>query len=170
MHQVQLSNKQSQRGVTLLEVAIGISLLAAVLVMTLYSFTLFIDTRSELIQEAKAVYLAEEGLEILRYIRDEDWTVLRDDLSKNTIYYFDVSSTYVATTTTPELIDGIYNRQFELWPVRRDAGGTGPILASTTGAAIDPETVMAVVRVGYGDANGQSTTTLKTILTNIYDI
>ena len=158
--------KNTHKGVTLIEVAIGVSILSLVVMMLIHSMALFLDTRGLVLRKEKALYLTEEGVEIMRYIRDENWNVLGTDLSVNTIYYLSVSSTTVATTTTQEIIDGFYYRQFELYDLYRD-NTSDDIVASTTGSSyVDSDSKELVVRVGYDGG----TTTLKTILTNIFDI
>ncbi len=161
-----LNNKKQSKGVTLIEVAIGVSILSIVVIMLIHSMTLFLDTRGEILRKEKALFLTEEGIEMMRYIRDEDWNVLSTDLSSDTIYYFDVSASRVGTTTAQEVVDSSYYRQFELHDVYRD-NTSDDIVASTSGSSyVDTGSKELVVRVGYDGG----TTTLKTILTNIFDI
>ena len=163
MDQGLLSKK---RGISLIEVLIGVSILALVTITMLFTMTLFLETRGEVMKKTKALYLAEEGLEVLRYLRDEDWEVFGTELSTDTVYYFSLSDTEVATTTSPEIIDGTYLREFEIHDVYRN-NTSDDIVASTTGSSyVDSETMEVVVRVGFSD----STTTVRTLLTNIFDI
>lgn len=161
-----LNKKITSRGISLVEVVVGVTLLALVVVVVLHSMTLFLAARGEIMQKTKALYLAEEGLEILRYLRDEDWNVLSSELSVDTPYYLVASSTFVGTTTQPELIDGVYLRTFELKEVYRN-NSSDDIVASTSGSNyVDAGSREVVMRVGFAD----STTTVRTVLTNLFDI
>ncbi len=168
MPQVSLNKKINNRGITLIEVAIGVTILSLTVLLSIFTMSQFIELRKETQQKTKALYLAEEGQEILRYLRDEDWHTFGTDLSVETRYFLHASSTYVATTTVPEIIDGQYHREFMLYEVNRD-NTSDDIVSSTTGSSYDDSNAFeVVVRVGYGEGSG--TTTLRSILTNIFDI
>ena len=64
-------------------------------------------------KKTKALYLAEEGIEMLRYLRDDDWNYLESSLNRDTIYYFDPSASDINVTGSPEIIDSDYYREFE---------------------------------------------------------
>jgi type II secretory pathway pseudopilin PulG len=151
-------------GVSLVEVLIGISIISALLVVIGYSINSYVAARAALLNNTKATYLAEEGLEIVRSIRDDDWTTI-DGLPTNTARYLSVSTTTVSIVTTPEVIDGQFYRQFIVRPVYRNA--SDDIVASTTaGATVDDGSRQIDMYVG-GPAG---TSTLRAIITNLYAI
>ena len=92
-----------QSGITLVEVMVAISIIASIVVAVGFSVTAYVDARSELLNDAKSVYLAEEGYEILRAIRDNDWNVI-DVLTIGTTHYLSVSTTSINVSTTPEAV------------------------------------------------------------------
>lgn len=154
----------SELGVTLVEVMMAISIVAAMVVAVGLSVTTYVTARSELLVNLKTVYLAEEGHELLRALRDEDWNNL-DSLTIGNQYYFDISTTTISTSVTQEVIDFDYYRSFVLAEVYRD--GDDDITSSTTpGATVDTELFEAKVSV-FGPVG---TTTFTSIIANIHAI
>ncbi len=152
---------QRQAGVTLIEVLIAISIITSMLVVVGLSVTAYVNARTELLDDMKAVYLAEEGYEMLRALRDDDWNTL-DALTRDTIYYFDVATTTLAVGGTPEVVDGSFARSFVLREVYRD--GDDDITASTTsGASVDTEIVEVEVTV----VGPSGTSSVTSLLSNI---
>jgi Tfp pilus assembly protein PilV len=156
-----MRSKVLQTGVSLIEVIVGVGIITVMLVVIGFSITSYIDARAALLDNTKAMYLAEEGYEILRAVRDNNWETI-DELSTNTYYYFYVSTSTFATSTTPEIIDAEFRRSFMLRELRRDANDD--IVAS--GGTVDSES--RLVEVFVGTTNG--TTSLEFILTNIFAI
>lgn len=153
-----------QSGISLVEVIVAIGIIAAMLVTVGFAITNYIDARAALLDNTKAIYLAEEGYEILRAIRDTDWNEI-DQLSTDTYYYFAVSTSSIGTTTSPEIIDSNYRRSFVLRDLYRDTDDD--IVASTTaGASVD--TNGREVEIFVSGPNG--TTSLNAIITNMFAI
>ena len=153
-----------ERGISLVEVLLGLSILSVVLVFVAFAITGMTTARERINSQLHAVYLAEAGYEYLRHIRDEDWNDI-ESLPVDTVRYLDVATSSIAITTTPEVIDGEYLRRFELREVYRDSSDI--IVASTTGGAdVDDEAyrVYMEVRGPYG------TTTVEGVLTNLFAI
>jgi type II secretory pathway pseudopilin PulG len=152
------------KGVSLVEVLIGISILAVMLVVIGYSINTYVNARAALLNNTKATYLAEEGIEIVRAVRDNNWNTI-DALPTNTTRYLSVSTTTFSIVTTPEVIDNNFYREFKVRPVYRNA--SDDIVASTTvGATVDDGSRQIDMYVG-GPAG---TTTIQTIITNLYAI
>lgn len=68
----------------------------------------------------QAVYLFEEGMEALRVMRDGAWSNIAS-LEINQPYILAFVSGLWEATTTPQSIEGIFNRTFTLREVFRDA-------------------------------------------------
>ena len=153
------------KGVTIVEILIGASLLATIVVLITHTLALYFSTGSLLQEKTKALYLAQEGQEIMRYLRDEDWNTLTD-INVDTTYYFDVATTTLATMTSAEVIDGMYTRSFILYNAYRD--GNDDLVSSTTaGASIDAGGRIVVTKVQWGTDNEIR---LESLLTNIFNI
>jgi type II secretory pathway pseudopilin PulG len=151
-------------GVTLVEVVIGIGIISVSLVAIGLSINTYVAARSALLNNLKATYLAEEGYETIRAIRDTNWNTL-DALTVNNNYYLDVSGAAPAITTTPEIIDTDFRRSFIVRNVYRNA--SDDIVSSTTpGATIDDGSRQFDMFVG----GPSGTSTFQAVLTNIFAI
>lgn len=154
----------AQSGVSLIEVITGVAIITIILVAIGFAVQTYVAARTTLLVNLKATYLAEEGYEIIRSLRDENWNTI-DALPVNTTRYLSVSTTTRAITTTPEVIDTNFRRSFKLQSVYRNSNDD--IVASTApGAALDSET--REVEMSVSGPNG--TTTFEAILTNLYNI
>jgi len=150
-------------GFSLIEVIIGIAILASILVASGLAVTGFVDARAQLVDDTVTLYLAEEGYELLRAIRENDW----DELSVLTIgdtYYLDVAAA-IDITTTPEVIDGTFTRSFVVDRVSRDSDDD-IVPNGTSGSSVDGDVLQATVTV----VGPTGTQTVTGILTNIYAI
>jgi type II secretory pathway pseudopilin PulG len=156
--------RSAQSGVTLVEVVIGIGIISVSLVAIGLSINTYVAARSALLNNLKATYLAEEGYEIIRAVRDTNWNTI-DALTTNGTYYLDVSGVAPVINTTPEIIDADFRRSFVLRAVYRN--GSDDIVSSTTvGAVVDDGSRQFDIFVS--GPNG--TTTFQAILSNIYAI
>lgn len=150
-----------QRGVTLIEVIVAISLIAIIVIVVGLSVTTYVTAREQLLNDLKAMYLAEEGYEIIRALRDEDWNII-DSFVVGNVNYLKISPSDIDVGGGPELIDGQFSRSFVVQPVARNANDD--IVSSTTpGSVID--TGAREIHVSVSGPSGISTFT--TILTNI---
>lgn len=153
-----------QSGVTLIEVIVGIGIVAVTLVAIGFGVNAYVDARRELITETKSTYLIEEGYEIIRAIRDNDWNTI-EALTTGSTYYLAVSTTTLAVSTTPEIIDSTYRRSFIVRAVYRNAS-SDIVPSSTSGATVDAGSRQIDVSV----AGPTGTTTLSAILSNLHAI
>jgi hypothetical protein len=149
------------RGVTVIEVAIGVSIAALVLIFSMQSLSLFINVGRTISEKTKAIYLAEDGLEIVRYLRDESWSTV-SALSTSGTHYLSVTPGAFSFTSTPETVDG-YTRSFKISNVYRNS--SDDIVASTTSGA-SPDTGSKYVELRVVGGTPVATTSISTILTN----
>lgn len=153
----------TQSGVALVEVILGISIITAMLVAVGFSVMAYVDARAALLDDARALYLAEEGYELARILRDEDWNTI-DALALDTLHFFSVTTTTIAVSTSLEQIDDLY-RGFELAAAYRDSDDDLTD-ASDPSATVDPDVRLLTVYVWDGTA----TTSLPAVLTNLHAI
>ncbi len=152
------------KGVSLIEVLISISIVSILLVAIGQSINTYAGARATLLNNTKATYLAEEGVEIIRAVRDNSWNTI-NALPANTLRYLSVSTTTFSVVTTPEVIDSSFRRAFIVRPVYRNSADD--IVASTTsGATVDGGSRQIDMYVG----GPSGTTTMQVILTNIHAI
>jgi hypothetical protein len=158
------TNITTKDGVSILEIIVAVAVLATIMVASSLAVIQFVEARANLVSDTKTLYLAEEGYELLRTVRDNDWTTL-SGLTTGSTYYFLITGTTVSVTTTPELVDGSHERSFVLQVVERD-GDDDIVPTGTSGATLDTNVLEATVTV-TGPAG---TKTLTGILANIHAI
>lgn len=152
---------KTQNGVSLIEVIVGISVVSVILIVVGFSVNAYVEARSRLLIDTKKMYLVEEGYEMLRMIRDNNWNDI-NTLTMGDIYYFSVSTSTIAVSTTPEIIDGTLYREFVVENAYRD-GDDDLVDSSVAGAVVDINTKIVTIFVGGVNA----TTSLEAVLTNI---
>ena len=153
--------KNNNRGVALVEVLIGISLITIVGVFIGVTITQYVATRNIILSDTNKAYLAEEGYEIIRFLRDENWSNI-SGLSNNTYYYLQVSTSTLSIGGTPELINSKYHRSFKVQSIYRNASGN-IVDSSVAGSVLDTDARNLFVYV----ADENSTTTFEAILTHL---
>jgi len=151
-------------GVTLVEVIIGVSLFALVLVFSVHTLNTFFTNATTAREKGKALYLATEGVEAVRALRDDDWATIAA-ATVETPYYVALTPTAISLTGTATAIDGIYTRTVTFESVYRDS--VDDVVSSTTaGASIDSDSRWVTVTVSWGSMS----TSLRALLTNIFDV
>jgi type II secretory pathway pseudopilin PulG len=154
-----------QRGISLVEVLIGVALFAVVVLFTANALALYFDNATTVREHVKANLLAAEGQEMVRGIRDLNWNTI-EALNIGNSYYLDIDPTTIALGTTPETIDGTYTRTVTVANAYRDADDD-LVASSAPGASIDPGSRLVTVTVSWG---GGESVALSALLTNICDI
>lgn len=127
---------------------------------------MYLSGATENLKSAKGAYLAQEGIEAVKIIRDTNWSTI-STLSDNTNYYlyFDTASSTNNTwkaTSTISFIDSIFLRTFKLNAVYRDSDGR-----IQTSGTLDTNTKKISVSVSWQSKNSTTTKTLSTYITNI---
>lgn len=160
-----MQRTQHNRGLSIVEVMLGLALFAVIFVLIFEALTVFFANHTRVMEQQQAVYLAEEGQEALRYLRDEDWNTL-DGLTPGDVYYVAISTSTIESTTTPQVYDGKFTRSFVVWPAYRNS--EDDLVASTTsGASLDDNGFMSIMTVTWGSGEQVQLTSL---LTNLHDI
>lgn len=136
-----------RRGITAVEAVIGLSIAGLMLTYAAHAIVTFISSARAVTEKTQALYLAEDGLELLRFVRDNDWSNV-SGLSLGTPHYLDVASTYVRATTTPETI-GDFSRSFTLRNVYRNSSTDDIVASTTSGAVADPDSKYVTMTVSW---------------------
>jgi type II secretory pathway pseudopilin PulG len=153
------------KGMTVVEVLIGVALFLIIVVFIAQSLGLFFANATLVRERTKAVYLASEAQEMVRYVRDEDWNAI-SSRTLGTAYSLNITPGSIVLSTAPEVVDTTYTRSIVFTSVYRNA--TDDIVASTApGAVLDTGCRYVTVTVGWG---GGEVVTLQTLVTNIFDI
>jgi len=158
-------NKIKNAGFGLIEVVVGASIIAiaGVALLSAYSSLLAKGLREP--HNLKAAILAEEGMEVIRILRDRGWSSYIAPLASTTSYhlYFDATSSQWSATTTAELIDTIFTRVAVLGDVKRDANDR---IADT--GIVDANTRKVTVRVTWDDGLNAGEKELIGYITNMF--
>ena len=154
-----------QKGFGLIEMIIGAAILSVSL-LSISNFFQSINRASAITQSAiQGDYLLEEGVEVVKLLRDISYTNNIRKMSTTTTYYLSWSGTNWATTTVNTLIDGKYTRNFTLTDVKRDITSND---ISTTGT-YDQNVKLITVSVAWRDPVGTTTRSIQTYVTNIFN-
>lgn len=155
------------RGIALIEIIVGVAIIASsfLLLGNIGQLTLRLtDTSTERLQ---AVFLANEGIEAIRSIRDRGWAANIAPLGTSTTHYllFDSATNEWRATTTAQTIDAVFTRSFTLPEVRRNANDD--IVAS--GGTIDSNTRRIDMTVAWNNRGKTYSESISTYVTNLFN-
>lgn len=158
-------NKNSSPGLTLVEVLIATSIILAFLLALFGVHNLYLKTAFSNGEVIKATELAEESLEVMRFLRDSSWDANIASLSLGVNYglVFDLG-TWQATTTNIWVGDS-FERTVVLSEVYRDASGD----ITPGGGTLDPGTLLVVSNVSWSRNGATTTKSISTYLTDLLD-
>jgi type II secretory pathway pseudopilin PulG len=164
-----MKNTFTHHGFGLVEAIIAISIIVSALAGAVSAHRRFVTVTLQNTSQVKAHYLAEEGLEIARYLRDQGWAGTFAALTNGVSYHlvFATTTGMWQATTTSQIIDGVFERTLTLEPVYRRTSDDD-IVASTSPdiKAIDPDIRTVTVRVS---ASGTPDLVLSTYLANLFE-
>lgn len=131
-------------------------------VVSTYFFYLRISLSNPL--RIKAALMSEEGIEALKFLRDEQWSNI-SNLSLSTDYYLQFDGADWNITPTPQFTDPRFERKFAVENVNRDTNGN--IVPS--GGTLDGGTKKIIMTVSWRTQEGTTTKNLSAYLTNIFN-
>lgn len=149
----------------LIEVLVGAAVVTVVLGLSVAAVNNFVEVGKKTADRVAATYLAQEGVEAVRFMRDTSWVSL-SGVPVDTARYLDISPTAIALTATPEVVDG-FERVVYVRDVYRATAGDD-IVASTSpvSKAVDPETKVVEVTVSAPESG--VAVTLGAYLSNVW--
>lgn len=116
-------------------------------------------------RETEATYLAEEGIEAVRVLRNEGWDSHITTISNTTNYYPTISANrWTLNTIDPGAINGTYTRVIVLSAVYRDTDDN----ISSTGT-LDANTRKVTSTVTWNEHGIIRSVVLETYITNFFD-
>lgn len=152
-------------GFGLIETIVASAVITVFFVALLTTYSLFLKTLLGGTRDVQATFLLREGAEVARVLRDTSWTSTVGSTSGGTSYYLswsDVDSAW-ALTTTPRLVDGLFEQTLTFSPVYRDASDD-----IATAGTLDQNTRKVTVNVAWRNGTATTTKTLETYITNLY--
>ncbi len=154
------------RGFGLVEVLVAVAIIAITSVSIFNVYTTYLRAELSNVKAVKAAFLMEEGLEVVRLLRDTSWSSSIAPVTASTTQYLNWTGAAWQFTTTPQMIDVLYARTVVFTSVYRD--GNNRISATGT---FDPNTRGFTVAVAWPDDNTALSTTTKQVssyITNLY--
>jgi len=156
----------SNQGIGLIEIIVGVSLITIALIGIVIAFTLYFRAARENTEKIQAAYLAEEGVEALLFLRGAGWSANIAPLATGTPYYLSFNNGW-SVGTTEVVFDEVWIRSFVLDDVFRRVVDDD-IIASTSPDAnyldLDAKGVTVTVR----NASSTRETEVSTYLTNLF--
>lgn len=157
------------KGIGLVEAIVALSIASAALGGAVFAHRRFVAVALENASRIKAGYLAEEGIEVARYLRDRGWATTIGTLANDVPYHlvFATTTSTWSATTSVQTIDGDFTRTITLEPVYRRTSDDD-IVASTSSnpKSIDPDIRKVTARV---TATGLRDTELSTYLADLFE-
>ena len=162
---IKMKNKfRKNRGFGLVEIVIGAAIISIGILAVSTSYTVYVQYALSNQKNVEAVYIIEEGIEAMKFLRDMGWDGNIAPLSTATTYYLEFNGSYWATTTIPQYVDGQFLRSINISDVMRD--GSDRISASGT---LDPDTKQITSTVSYWQGHSTTTRSMSTYISNIRD-
>lgn len=155
-------------GFTTIEVLFATAMLVIVVSSVATFYRKLVDASRATTQQIQSSMLLEEGLEAVKFIRDNGWTTEIASLTSGTTYYLYLNGGAWTTTTTPQEIDGTFARSFIVSDVYRNST-TDDISPSGGGTYLDPGTKKITLSVAWQrkQATGTTTVVAETYMSNI---
>lgn len=152
-----------KKGSSLVEMLVGLSILVFVVLGFVVSFNYFVRSSILGTKTVQSYFLAEEGLEAVKSMRNNSWATNINQLISGQNYYFYFNGNSWEGTTTQSKIDNIFTRKFVLENVYRNTNGD----ISSSGV-LDPGSKKINVFVSYNINDSVITKNLSMIITNIF--
>lgn len=154
--------KLSKKGFGIVEIIIAIAI-GLIFFSSIYGIIFFSDRAIHLnLRKTEAIELAKEGIEIVRIIKNNDWTNDIDTLTSGTTYYPVLSGGEWSLTTTPQaLVNGIFTMTITVYDVNRDANDD-----IATSGTDDPNTKRVVSTISWTERAKTNTVELQSYITN----
>ncbi len=151
----------------MLEVIIGLSIISVVLFSLANVAIIALRIAEENTKNIQALFLAEEGIESLRVLRDSGWNSNIGVLNTGTVYYLNFSDGKWNTSSSPSsniYIDGVFERSFTVQEVYRNSNDR---IVSSEGT-LDQNTKKITVSVSWFSRNATTTKSISTYITNLF--
>lgn len=152
-----------RRGTGLIEVMIASAIIILVVVGVGAAYRLVIRSSREVIRGTQASLLAEEGQEAARILRDNAWKNVASS-TIGTSYTLSWTGSAWSLTTTPSMIDGLFDRRVVFGSVYRNADDD--IASSGT---LDPQMRRVDVTVSWNNGFATTSRTVTSYLGNLFE-
>ena len=157
-------------GFGLVEIVVGAGIIGLVLFSLAEVSRFVFRAVDESNLKTRSIFLAEEGMEAVRYLRDAGWAADIAPLVLDADYYltFSGGGWQLVSSATP-LIDGVFERKIRFSSVYRSSVNDKIVAAGSGGAVLDPSAKKVEVKVSWTNRGRENVTTLPTYLTNLFN-
>lgn len=153
-------------GFGLVEAVVGAAIIASTLLGVVAAAQLAFRATKEANLKLRALFLAEEGLEAARILRDASFSKNISPLVLGTDYYLNFSGgNWQLTTTAPPLTDDVFDRRIRLAAVSRSS--SDDIVVS--GGTLDPNTKEVTVSLNWTNRGQSANIAFSTYLANLFN-
>lgn len=151
MRHILLNAKKARQGIGIVEIMTAVAL-AAIFFTAIYQLVIFsLRATGKNVRGLEALYLAEEGVEAVRFAKNESWALNIAPLANAATYYPVISGgEWTLSTVNPGLVNGVYTRTVTLQEVHRDANDD----ISAAGGVVDSGTRKVTVKVTWTETDG----------------
>jgi Tfp pilus assembly protein PilV len=158
-----MHTRSTQHGFSIIEAIIGSAIISIAFIALLQTYTMTVSKTQGTLKKVQASFLAEEGQEAVRSMRDQSWTTYISSLSTSASYYLYFNGTRWTSTTTAQLIDNRFARTIKLRPVYRNS--QNDIANSGT---FDTEIRRVEVVVSWNEGGATSTASTTSYISNTF--
>jgi hypothetical protein len=157
--------KNLSRGMSLAELVVVSAVIGVFLIAILGLYSLHMKVIFGSPRQVKATFLSEEGLEVVKYLRNVSWGANIATLPDNTDYYLVWQGGHWGISDTGSYVDGRYDRRVRFEAVYRDVNSNITISPGT----LDPDTKKVVVTTSWTEGVSTSTKRVSTYLTDLFN-
>ena len=148
---------------TIAEIMVVLGIISIALFAINYLVTLSLQANGLGLLYTKGIFFAQEGLEVMRILKNQDWQSNITPLGEGTLYYPVLTGgTWSLETVSPGSLDSIFTRFITIEDVFRDADQN--IAPSGT---LDPDAKKITVTVRWQHSTGQKEINIPAYMTNI---
>lgn len=155
---------KKQNGFSLIEIIIASSIMLLIVVSVFSSYAVAISSSTKNTAYLQSAFLAEEGVEALKNMRDWSFSSNIASLTNGSLYYLEWQNNHWQATTTGALIDSKFDRTFSLQSVSRD--GSHDVV--TSGGTVDSNTKKVTVNISWREGNSTTTKSMESYVSNIF--
>jgi len=153
-----------QRAFGLIEIVISVAIVSSVLGTFFYFYRQALIVNQHTTVLVQSNMLLVEGIEVVKFLRDESWSTNIATLSTSTPHYLVFTSGDWEVVATSTSIDSVFTRYFELDDVYRDVNDDIAVSGD-----YDQNTLKLVMSVEALERGATSTEAVTTYITNIFD-
>lgn len=157
---------QHQSGLSLVEVVIGVAMVATILVVVTQLISLYLITVKSTQDTLVASYQTEATIEAVRFVRDNDWTTFTS-LPTDTALYLERATGSVAFVSTNPTPDAAYQTELYVRSVYRDVISHDLRSSTDSGTYLDSE---ARLIEAHTDKDGESILSHQMVFTNLFEL